>query len=503
MAVPILFDNILRTLVASFAYKATGQAAQIAAPQSLVLGDEAVLDLYAPADYTTWTTDTGKVGLVIPEPGGRAIAGTWFFRYTEDKTGGTLFSGSRYKIVSYEAGDDFSNVGGSNQAGSVFVASSTTPAVWSNGSVLQVVSADLSYSATAAQVQSALNNMVTPGVSFSVTGDAGGPWRVLADVTDVLSAFVLETGNLYPQCNGSARRVQQGDGLSKYEQLRVSLKQAALTLTSSFTNLPAGAPDIAELQAGATDTPGPAANAIHSIGLTSYPYGGFFTLTYTTGFSGTTPPIPVGATAAAVQEAIESIAGDDAVIVVRQTAPNYYRVEYLGDLEATVIAVPTMTISGVTFAVGRRVTLDLATNNLHEYLEGQQRQTALLEIEMDGDDTPLQAFLQVVNDGIDNDTTTSTATDDPVTDGQVGVLMPAWRHDIASLTGGGATALDGISTVDLPIGYRVDLALGSVGSKILSVYVLENSTAAESSPGVVRPDDYDGSSNAKVWFQIA
>lgn len=53
------------------------------------------------------------------------------------QTSGTLLVGTTYTILLYVAGDDFSNVGGTNATGSVFVATGTTPTVWTNNSQLQ------------------------------------------------------------------------------------------------------------------------------------------------------------------------------------------------------------------------------------------------------------------------------------------------------------------------------------------------------------------------------
>ncbi len=54
------------------------------------------------------------------------------------QTSGTLDIGYRYLINNYVSGDDFTNVGApSNATGVEFVASGTTPAVWTNGSSLK------------------------------------------------------------------------------------------------------------------------------------------------------------------------------------------------------------------------------------------------------------------------------------------------------------------------------------------------------------------------------
>ncbi len=70
-----------------------------------------------------------------------------------------------------------------------------------------------------------------------------------------------------------------------------------------------------------------------------------------------------------------------------------------------------------------------------------------------------------------------------------------------ALTGGGATALDGIVTAAdaVPTGSVVATALGGV----LRYWQLQATTAAENaSGGIVRPDDYNGATNARAWVQI-
>lgn len=79
---------------------------------------------------------------------------------------------------------------------------------------------------------------------------------------------------------------------------------------------------------------------------------------------------------------------------------------------------------------------------------------------------------------------------------QLGSIIPSLRLDISTLTGGGPTALDGITTVGLSLPRMVMLVLPG---NPLSVYVLEAGTAPESSPATIRPDDYHPTTNAKVW----
>lgn len=53
-----------------------------------------------------------------------------------DQTVGPLVVGTSYYIGSYVAGDDFTNVGGTNTQGTYFIATGTTPSVWTNASSL-------------------------------------------------------------------------------------------------------------------------------------------------------------------------------------------------------------------------------------------------------------------------------------------------------------------------------------------------------------------------------
>jgi hypothetical protein len=59
-------------------------------------------------------------------------------------TSGTLETGKNYIIDTYVAGDDFTNIGGTNVSGSEFTATGTTPTTWTNSSSLRRTGAILS-----------------------------------------------------------------------------------------------------------------------------------------------------------------------------------------------------------------------------------------------------------------------------------------------------------------------------------------------------------------------
>lgn len=79
-----------------------------------------------------------------------------------------------------------------------------------------------------------------------------------------------------------------------------------------------------------------------------------------------------------------------------------------------------------------------------------------------------------------------------------GTTAPDLRLDITALTGGGATALDGLPTAGIAPPYLVGIVSGGA----LRFYLLTTSTAAEAAPGIIRPDDYAPVTNEKVWTQV-
>lgn len=89
------------------------------------------------------------------------------------------------------------------------------------------------------------------------------------------------------------------------------------------------------------------------------------------------------------------------------------------------------------------------------------------------------------------------------------VVMPSakgpvpYYRDIIGLTGGGATKLDGITTVSLPARTRVQLVINDGTYDVLQNWMLYAGTDAEDGVGIVRPDDYATTTNEKVWKLIA
>lgn len=73
-----------------------------------------------------------------------------------------------------------------------------------------------------------------------------------------------------------------------------------------------------------------------------------------------------------------------------------------------------------------------------------------------------------------------------------------FRPDITLLTGGDDDTLDGIVTATGEFS-TTGLPLFIVINGALSAYLLTPGTTAESSPTIIRPDDFNSTTNAKIW----
>lgn len=147
--------------------------------------------------------------------------------------------------------------------------------------------------------------------------------------------------------------------------------------------------------------------------------------------------------------------------------------------------------------------LDCNTRGLVELLDGAASISATLELQLvDGSGnirTVGQVDCLVRNEGIDEESTIPTPLPSYLTAAQSRLEFVQNRYAVTALTGGG-TALDGIvtGTTALPsvqTGSLVCIELATV----LSFYELVTGTDAESSPTVIRPDDYATTTNERVW----
>ena len=131
-------------------------------------------------------------------------------------TAGPLVVGTVYTITTYVAGDDFTNVGGTNVTGDVFTATGTTPTTYTNGSALSgVVVTELSFTGN-----KYLQGYEDTKIVASFEWDGVGASPVISDVVMVLwierfeasgvseirrisSRYVLDSGSWFSSIDGS------------------------------------------------------------------------------------------------------------------------------------------------------------------------------------------------------------------------------------------------------------------------------------------------------------
>lgn len=265
------------------------------------------------------------------------------------------------------------------------------------------------------------------------------------------------------------------------------------------------------------------------------PTSGTFTLTHS---GNTTTALAYNATPAALQAALEALVSIGAGNVSVSGEAGAYTVEFVGaralqnvaDITlATNNLFPDSTVSIWTLFEGsgsqnEKVSirilrypmafstadapagdhwnhrLNLDTLWVHQALAGDREISTVFEVELtygDGDTrTILQAPVTLRNETLNADVLVEPP-DLPnlLTEEESLAAFVNNRFDITGLTGGGATNLDGQLTADVPVGRAVRFKV----STSEYFYRLEAGTDAESSPLVIRPDDYAASTNEKVW----
>lgn len=156
-----------------------------------------------------------------------------------------------------------------------------------------------------------------------------------------------------------------------------------------------------------------------------------------------------------------------------------------------------------TITDGWNARLNLNTSGLLEALDGNESVTLTLELQLkDASDnirTVGAVDCIVRHEVVDEEASIPVPLPSYFTSTEARLEFAQNRYAVTALTGGG-TALDGLvtGTTALPTIATNTLVTFDV-SGILYFYRLETGTDAESSPSVIRPDDYDGTTNARVW----
>jgi hypothetical protein len=156
-----------------------------------------------------------------------------------------------------------------------------------------------------------------------------------------------------------------------------------------------------------------------------------------------------------------------------------------------------------TITNGWQARLDLNTRELFDFIDGEAKKLSTLEFQtVDGSGnvrTVAQIECLIRNEGINQESVIPVPLPSYLTAAQARLAFVQNQYAVTGLTGGG-TNLDGVATgttANPTVATNSFVAI--VVSSVAYLYQLVSGTDAESSPDVIRPDDYDGSTNARVW----
>jgi len=348
------------------------------------------------------------------------------------------------------------------------------------------------YGATAAAVQAAIRAGLTTNYSTAtVSGADGGPYTILRVATGAIATLTATSTALAP--SGSVALVENiQDGTATYDErfIVTLLKARAAERSTGWSALPAAAVSITPTVGSGT------ANKSFRVRWNGDAYAGNVTLAFTGDtVEETVGPIAYNASEDDVRSAFEEHTDveDDGVSVLRN-GPGDYTITCIGTgiklSDTPDLAEASNTLS---VPVGFSGTLNCATAGIAELLGSATSITTVLEIEKTVTSIPT-TLLQVTTAEVRKDLIRNTAAASAALESAVQV---AFLHLVTGYTGGGSTNLDGVATTALAV--LTTVRQFREASDGFVTYQLVASTAAEASPGIIRPDDYNASTNAKVW----
>jgi hypothetical protein len=152
-----------------------------------------------------------------------------------------------------------------------------------------------------------------------------------------------------------------------------------------------------------------------------------------------------------------------------------------------------------TITNGWQSQVSFATYELRDFLAGEETADIWLEVEITDTSgnrvTRLQGKTVVHGEVIADDALAPVDLPSYYTKTESDAAYVHNKSLVTGLTGGGSTNLDGIETASIATGIKVAIDV----SNELYVYELESGTDAESSPEIIRPNDYAASTNEKIW----
>lgn len=348
-----------------------------------------ILETSSTRIWTPLDVSTGTIKAAVGKGFALPIAGSFRLISGVDQTAGPLVTGKTYLILTYEAGDDFTNVGAAaNTDGEFFTATGTTPTTWTNGSVLQDVTAELAYNCTYSDIQTALNalpsifaagSVVVSGSNgfFTITwNDAGSRPQIWGDAAALAPLSLIDAGTLV-----------EGDTDPVLREVQtIQIMQDAGAFVSLTVNNAAASVGVDPVQVG-----GGGQNAQYRITLgPTGIYDGKFTLTV--GGDETTF-IAWNDDGDGMLTALEDLAsvGTGNVVVSRE-ATSQWLIMFIGSHANEDMGTITGNASGLSVISSKSGTLDLRTAGIALILGQNNTAAAIFEVQY----TPMGGTPQTV-----------------------------------------------------------------------------------------------------------
>ena len=196
---------------------------QPAVKPTFVLGDNPEINIYVTSGDGGFDPASGDAtvtpSLGIGTPGAGPSGGT-FWLGVSTATSGSLTTAKRYQIETYVAGDDFANLGAAeNASGVIFTSSGTTPTDWNNGSTVVEITQEISYAASAATLEAALEATAAV-VGVTVTKASSAPNFVVQwDAVGAVAMLVGGPSSLTPASAVVTSELQAGSASSVEKQV--------------------------------------------------------------------------------------------------------------------------------------------------------------------------------------------------------------------------------------------------------------------------------------------
>ena len=216
---------------------------QPALKPTFVLGDNPEVNIYVTSGDGGFDPASGDASVTpslgIGTPGAGPSGGT-FWLGVSTATSGSLTTAKRYQIETYVAGDDFANLGAAeNATGVVFTSTGTTPTDWTNGSTLIEITTDVSYAASAATLEAALE-ATEAVVGVTVTKASSAPNFVVEwDAVGAVAMLVGGPSSLTPASAVVTSELQAGSA-SAVERQIVRLTRQPYALQTVWSTIADG-----------------------------------------------------------------------------------------------------------------------------------------------------------------------------------------------------------------------------------------------------------------------